>query len=282
LSVLMIPVNSADDDAEERERDGFVDMSSMGLELVYDGEEKQIVGIRFNGVGLEQREIVTSAYIQFTARDTTSGMTSVTITGQDADNAEGFSANEFDISSRTKTAASADWTIPGWTVAGASGMEQRTSDLSGIIQEVVNRDDWASGNSLVLFLEGMGAKIAESYDGSPDNAPVLVIEYLAGSTFTSVDEGLFKGQAAQMELFPNPATERLTVRTRIEALTRGESAYMTIYRVDGSLIWRQAYKPLPGEWAEEQLDVSRLSPGFYFVSVHAGKEIITRRFVKVR
>jgi hypothetical protein len=50
-----------------------------------------------------------------------------------------------------------------------------------VIQEVVNRGDWANGNSLSVILKGTngqwGRKYVESYDGTPANAPKLVITY---------------------------------------------------------------------------------------------------------
>jgi hypothetical protein len=45
-----------------------------------------------------------------------------------------------------------------------------------VIQEIVNRSGWASGNALALIVTGTGERVAESYDGSA--APELHIEYL--------------------------------------------------------------------------------------------------------
>jgi len=52
-----------------------------------------------------------------------------------------------------------------------------------VVQEVVNRGDWASGNSLSVILKGTGSawgrKFVRSYNGSAANAPKLVITYTA-------------------------------------------------------------------------------------------------------
>jgi type IV pilus assembly protein PilY1 len=54
-------------------------------------------------------------------------------------------------------------------------------DLSPVIQEMVNRPGWQSGNTLALIVKGTGAaygrKLISSYDGDPAHAPRLVITY---------------------------------------------------------------------------------------------------------
>jgi hypothetical protein len=54
-------------------------------------------------------------------------------------------------------------------------------EIAGVVQEVVARADWQSGNSLSLILQGTGSafgrKFVTSFDGSPANAPRLVITY---------------------------------------------------------------------------------------------------------
>ncbi len=56
--------------------------------------------------------------------------------------------------------------------------KHQTSDISSIVQEIVDRGGWASGNSMVLIVEGSGKRVAEAYDGESANAPLLVIEYI--------------------------------------------------------------------------------------------------------
>ena len=55
------------------------------------------------------------------------------------------------------------------------------SPLASVIQEVVNRTGWQSGNSLSLILKGTGnawgRMFVTSYDAAPADAPTLVITY---------------------------------------------------------------------------------------------------------
>jgi hypothetical protein len=46
-----------------------------------------------------------------------------------------------------------------------------------VIQEIVNRSGWASGNSLVLIVTGTGKRTAESYNGDQAGAALLHVEY---------------------------------------------------------------------------------------------------------
>ena len=55
-------------------------------------------------------------------------------------------------------------------------------EIKTVVQEVVNRGDWNSGNSMSFILKGTssgswGRKFIQSYDGTSANAPQLVITY---------------------------------------------------------------------------------------------------------
>ncbi len=67
------------------------------------------------------------------------------------------------------------WTPPDWTSVGSRGPDQRTPDLSAVVQEIVDRPGWSSGNALVLVVDGSGGRTAEAYNGSAP--PVLHLEY---------------------------------------------------------------------------------------------------------
>lgn len=55
--------------------------------------------------------------------------------------------------------------------------DQRTPDLSSIVQEIMDRPGWSGGNSLVIIITGTGEWVAESYNGDPRGAPLLHVEY---------------------------------------------------------------------------------------------------------
>ena len=63
---------------------------------------------------------------------------------------------------------------------GQAGSDQQTPDLAPVIQEIVNRPGWASGNSLAIIITGTGHRTADSYNGDPGGAPLLHVEYEIG------------------------------------------------------------------------------------------------------
>src|SRR6185436_1253598 len=105
----------------------------------------------------------------------TSGATSLRIEGQAADNAAAFTTASNSIASRPRTAAFQNWAPVSWPTVGAAGTAQRTPDIKNVVQQIVNRPLWVSGNALVVIITGTGSRVAESYDGLPAGAPLLHI-----------------------------------------------------------------------------------------------------------
>jgi hypothetical protein len=171
-------IASGNDDAEERLSNGSMYMDSSDLELVSDGDSDQLVGMRFAHVDVPQGATITNAFIQFQVDETDSGTTSVTLRGQDAGNAGAFGTDAYNLSSRSATSASAAWLIEPWNSVGEAGSSQRSPNLSSIVQEIVSRGDWSSGNAMAFFVTGSGERTAESYNGSSTAAPLLHIDYV--------------------------------------------------------------------------------------------------------
>ena len=177
-STLEVRVSAGNDDAEEAEG-GSMYRNSSDLELVYDtwsNQNSQEVGMRFLNVTIAQGKEIKNAYIRFTADETSSSSVTVTIHGEDIDDAAQFGSSSNNISSRTKTSASVDWTPDAWSSTGAT---HDSPDLTTIAQEIINRSSWSSGNDMVFIVTGTGTgkRTAESYDGSSSKAPLLHIEY---------------------------------------------------------------------------------------------------------
>ena len=176
-TIFEVRVATGSDDAEERVSNGNVNHSSSDLELVSDGSNNQLVGMRFTNVTIPNGATISSAYIQFQVDETNSGATSVNIQGQAIDDAPTFTTGNSDISSRSRTSATVPWTLVPWTTVGEAGPDQRTPDITSVIQEIINRPGWASGNDLVIIVTGSGERTAESYNGDSSGAALLHIEY---------------------------------------------------------------------------------------------------------
>jgi hypothetical protein len=172
--LLEIRVADGSDDAEEK-ASGRVNLTSKDLNLIVDKGD-QTVGIRFNGVTIPRYATIVNAYIQFQADEATSVATDLIVQAEDTGNAPAFSRSTGDISSRDRTSP-VPWSPLAWVSVGEAGPNQQTPDVASIIQEIVDRSDWASGNSLVIIVTGTGERVAESYNGDPNGAPLLHVEY---------------------------------------------------------------------------------------------------------
>lgn len=185
-TALEIQVTDGNDDAEQLTSDGTMYLNSTDLELADNlaatAQPTDIVGIRFANVTIPHGESIQSAYIQFQVDELDSGAASLTIQGEATNDAAPFTSSAFDISSRSRTTASALWTPPEWTTIGERGVDQRTVDIAPVIQEIVDQFAWSSGNALVIIISGSGVRTAEAYEGDPAGAPTLHVEIGGGAT----------------------------------------------------------------------------------------------------
>jgi hypothetical protein len=174
-NILEVQISGSNDDAEER-ASGSMYLNSTDLELIHDSSD-QTIGMRFNEIGIPQGATIVHAYVQFQVDEGSSITTVLNIAGEAIDNAPSFSSPRWNITDRITTTTSVNWYPDSWKKVGESGPDQRTPDISSIIQETVDRSGWSSGNALAIIVTGIGERVAESYDGSSDGAPLLHIEY---------------------------------------------------------------------------------------------------------
>ena len=152
--------------------DGVVSITGTGIGFQSD----RFAGFRFTP-GVPQGARVLRAYIQFTSSTTIGGSgiaaCSVTIWCQSVDNAATFTTASKNVTNRAKTGQSVSWNLPSsaganaW-LTGDRGLNQRTPDLRHVVQEVVERAGWVSGNGLVVLAHqadgGLGARQVAARD----------------------------------------------------------------------------------------------------------------------
>jgi chitodextrinase len=175
--ILLIRIAAGAGDAEQNAATGAVNLGSNDLELAMEGTVAQLIGLRFPGIAVPPGAPIVSADVLFRADEVRSGAVALVIRGQAADDAAPFAATAFDLSGRAVTSGSVAWSPPDWTAIGAAGDAQRTPDLSGLVQEIVDRPGWSSGSALVLLVSGTGTRTAESFEGLAAGAALLRIEY---------------------------------------------------------------------------------------------------------
>ena len=114
----------------------------------------------------------------YLADEVSSDATNFTVNVLAADNAGAFTTVRFSVSEAAQTTASASWIPSPWTVVNQQGPTQRTPNLAPVLQEIVDRPGWASGNALSLVVRGTGRPAADSFDGGA-GAAILHIEYVS-------------------------------------------------------------------------------------------------------
>lgn len=180
-------VGSSTDDAEQNAGTGTVSVTNADLELTADGATQQIIGVRFFNLNIPKGATITNAYLEFTPRNDgqtiNTGNPSITIRAENSDNAATFAASANNVSSRATTAASVTWNPANWT----SGTPAQTSNISSLVQAVVNRAGWTSGNSMAFVLSGAAAnnfRRAWSFDQfGVSSAPRLIVQYSASCNY---------------------------------------------------------------------------------------------------
>ncbi len=170
---LLFRVQDGKDDAEEQE-DGSVNLDSSDLEFVKD-KGPQTIGIRFDHVEIPAGQKIERAYIQFVCDESTSEPTSVVIRAEDTDHAEGFSSSPKNVSARKLLAPTITWSIPEWGKVDQADAEQQSPDVTELVQTLVQRPDWKSGNAIGFQISGQGHRVAKAYDGAAADAPTLVV-----------------------------------------------------------------------------------------------------------
>jgi hypothetical protein len=173
---------SANSDDEEETDAGAVSVENSYLEMVFEIDNQQTVGLRFTNINIPQCSEITSAFVQFTADESEAGPVSLSIHGQDVASAATFQNVNGNVSTRPRTLASVAWSPAPWT-AGDAGTAQQTADISSIIQEIVDLPGWSGGNPLALIVTGTeGTRIAVAHDSNPNQAALLHAEYVASVT----------------------------------------------------------------------------------------------------
>ena len=185
--VIDLRIASSADDAEESSSRS-VSLSSSDLELVNDGTD-QTVGLRFPGLSIPQGATILSAWVQFETDEVSTAGTSLRFEAQAVDSAPEFTTATGDVSSRARSAAWIPWSPPAWDTVGEAGADQRTPDLTVLIQEIIDRPGWVAGNSLAVIVTGTGRRTARAQDGSSTGAALLHVDFQGeASQPSAVDE----------------------------------------------------------------------------------------------
>jgi len=183
-------ISNDNDDAEQNLSSNNVTTLNVDLELGYDAYY-QTMGIRYTNLNIPQGAYIEGATVQFTADETVNNNpANFTIYGEDVDNAQAYTTANNNIGSRPTTTAMVNWSPPNWTGVWDQGPAQETPDISSILQEIVDRPGYTVNSAIALMIDGVGRRIAESYNGEEEYAPKLCVQYrLCAPLNTPCDDG---------------------------------------------------------------------------------------------
>lgn len=177
--------------AEENEADGSMYTTSTDLELMHDTLE-QVVGIRFTNIQIPGPtdsadwvpQTIDSAVLSFTidevndlssrplqiaiyaeAIDNSAEITESVATGADWSTRQHATLVPYELSRRASTNTAVLWAPSTDTASLAVDAVFRTPDLSPLVQEIISRPGWRSGNAIMFILahvDGTGVRWVES------------------------------------------------------------------------------------------------------------------------
>ena len=177
-TTLEIQISTNSDDAEE-DSGNDVKLNNSKLEL----GQMPWVGFRFQNVTIPQGSTVDTAYLIFKSESSNTETTHLTIFGDDVNNSVTFSSSN-KLSTRSLTSASVTWSsVANWS----SGGTHNSPEIKTIVQEIVDRGSWSSGNSLSILFRSddtNGKRLPHARDGSSSNSAKLHVEYTASSGTT--------------------------------------------------------------------------------------------------
>ena len=185
-----------------------------------------------------------------------------------------FAAVNNNITDRATTNASVNWQPQAWNVVNEVGERQRTPDLSNLLQEVVDRNDWASGNAISFIITGNGRRVADSHNGG--FGPRLHIEYTLnnnnqGGRANNGDRDKMNKEfkAQSFKLYPNPVHDELIIRGI------NPDSEISIISMKGAIL-----RTLKANGNSCKINVSDLKNGVYLIEYYIKNEPKVSRFIK--
>ena len=80
-----------------------------------------------------------------------------------------------------------------------------------------------------------------------------------------------------LDVYPNPASERINVNLSLEGRTDVE---INITNINGQVVKNVKYSGLSGDVESLEIEVNNLANGSYIITLQKGKEVITGKFIK--
>lgn len=296
----------------EQENDAIDTPYDDDLDAGWEGEEGDAnvltTGLRFRDITIAQGATIDSAFIIVHSHEgkDADDVANITIWAEATDNAETFNETDL-ITDRTSTSATVDWTVDyEWII----WEPYSTPNLASIVQEIVDRAGWESGNAIAFVMQGEdqgpstveNAREFESFenisdpedvdpDGNPgdgqnhpERVPMLKVYYNGGTTPFEIaiqatgkiaieeETSVRNISYKPLSVYPNPVADN-NMKISLENSNRSE---ISIYNSNGVLI-----NTFSKTQQEVNIDISELSSGIYFINVIQNNALYSGKVVKL-
>jgi len=152
------------------------------LNIVYTEKEltPRYAGLRFADLNIPRGATITHATIDVQNSWRRTAPSRFTIQGEAVDDSAPFTTANAALSSRINpstgnpTSAKSEWIPNEWW---DTDIKERTSEVTDIVQEIVNRDGWCGGNAMSLFIFGEGERIVDTREKDKYLAAALQVAY---------------------------------------------------------------------------------------------------------
>jgi hypothetical protein len=284
-TVITFETSTDDAEQENNEMDAlFDDDIDAGWEGSPEDQNILTAGLRFQNIEIAKNSIIEEAYLLLYSHEgkTAEDIADLEIVGEVSDNASTFTLDAL-ITDRPQTTASVSWYVDTeWDL----WQPYKSPNIKSIVQEIVNREGWESGNSLAIMIIGKNQgpsdvdnarewesfeNISDPEDGGdgknhPERVPRLVVKYLDIT-------GIFNSDKNQntLKVYPNPANNG-TINIQLKT---DKPAEIIIFSVDGRLV----ANTFSENTQSVSLSVNNLLKGIYVLKTIQDQVIYSQKLI---
>lgn len=174
MTIFSTTITASADDAQEASGTVTIDGGALNA-----NSTTGYTGLRFQNVTIPPGSTINTASLNVYLTSGSFDDPDITIYAEDTDDAAAFTTASNNISSRTPTTANTVWNV------GSLSTGVKTSpDFAAVIQEIIDRGGWSSGNDLAIIYVGNDASSLmriRAFDAGGGDYATLNIDYTAGS-----------------------------------------------------------------------------------------------------
>lgn len=195
------------DTAHEEQTNGIVQnaacaASNNDLEFHTGNENtgEQNIGVTFDNVSIPKNATITNAYIQFRSRGINgTGGTNAQLSQALTTRIRGFDqGNKLDFTcpgnnqlnnTSILTSQQVDWAMPAWSTQNQQGAAQQSPSITSIVQNIVNRSDWSSGNNMGFRFAKVSGSGLRNASFTSQNHTRLYVDWTTGGSTANATNG---------------------------------------------------------------------------------------------